>query len=131
MPRKSFPQSKSEQQEQIEVFAWAKRWSAVNFKIGKLYASANGGKRNLITAVLLKKSGVKSGIPDIHLPVAMGVYHSLYIELKKSDGKIYDLSENQKWWINALREEGHQVSVCFGAKQACETIAQYMSQKYE
>ena len=37
-----------------------------------LHAIGNGGKRNLIEAVRMKKEGVLSGVSDIMLPVESG-----------------------------------------------------------
>lgn len=51
-------------------------------ELALLYHIPNGGKRDAKTATILKRQGVKAGVPDLHLPVARGGYHGLYIELK-------------------------------------------------
>ncbi len=45
----------------------------------------NGGKRDKATAAVLKRQGVKAGVPDIMLPAARAGYHGLYIELKAGE----------------------------------------------
>ena len=55
-----------------------------------------GGKRDAKTATILKRQGVKAGVPDLHLPVARGGYHGLYIELKVGDNTT---TKKQKDWI--------------------------------
>ncbi len=88
-------------------------------------ATANGGKRNIRTAAMLKASGVKAGVPDVLIfraclcPVVeekdLGLkrstqYHGLAIELK--DGKKGRVSEHQQQRIDALRREGYRAEVC-------------------
>lgn len=48
------------------------------------------GSRNKAEAVKLKQMGVKAGIPDLCLPVPMGMYNGLYIEMKYDTGRLED-----------------------------------------
>ena len=61
-------------------------WCAWNMQqypeLELLYHVPNGGKRDKATAAVLKRQGVKAGVPDLVLPVARCGYHGLYIELK-------------------------------------------------
>lgn len=50
-----------------------------------MYHVPNGGKRDKATAAVLKRQGVKAGVPDIMLPAARAGYHGLYIELKAGE----------------------------------------------
>ena len=93
-------------------------------ELGLLYAIPNGGKRAIKTAIALKAQGVKSGVPDMCLPVARGGYHGLYIELKRQKGGV--VSETQKSWITALAEQGYKAVVCRGADEAIGTIKEYL-----
>ena len=52
-----------------------------------LHHIPNGGNRDVVEARHLKQQGVKKGVPDLHLPVARGSYHSLYIEMKAETGR--------------------------------------------
>ena len=54
-----------EYQEQCALFQWAALNEKKYPELRLLYASANGGKRNIVVAAKLKKSGAKAGIPDI------------------------------------------------------------------
>ena len=83
----------------------------------------NGGKRNKVEAVNLKRQGVKAGVPDICLPVARGEYHGLYIELKVGNNK---QTEKQKWWQRKLREQGYKSEVCYGWQQAAKMLIDYL-----
>ncbi len=80
-----------------------------------LYHIPNGGKRSKAEAGRFKAMGVKPGVPDIHLPVPRGPYHSLYIELKAPKGRV---SENQADWLADLNRYGNKAVVCYGWEQA-------------
>lgn len=90
-----------------------------------LYHIPNGGKRNAAEAAHLKLQGVKSGVPDLCLPVARGGYHGLYIEMKVGDNKP---TENQKRWLADLEKEGYATMVCYGYKQAAEVLVKYLTE---
>ena len=84
----------------------------------------NEGKRSRLTGARLKEAGLKSGVPDVCLPVARGGYIGLYIENKYGKNKP---TENQKRWLRALRAAGHLVAVCYGWEQAKELIESYLA----
>lgn len=67
-------------------------WCAWNMQqypeLELLYHVPNGGKRDKATAAVLKRQGVKAGVPDLVLPVARCGYHGLYIELKAPGGSV-------------------------------------------
>ena len=88
-----------------------------------IYAIPNGGYRNVIEARNLKLQGVKSGVPDMCIPLARNGYHGLYIELKVGKNKT---SINQQIWLNLLADNGYKAEVCYGAVQAIDLIAWYI-----
>lgn len=104
-------------------------WAALNFKkypeLKFMYHIPNGGLRGKREAANLKAAGVRSGVPDIHLPVPKGQYAGLYIELKVGKGKT---SENQDEWIAFLREHHYKVWVCHGWQSAVQVIENYLNQ---
>lgn len=70
----------NEENEQITLFQWAE-FAAVRYpELELMYHVPNEGKRSVRTGSRLKKAGLKSGVPDIVLPVARGRYIGLYIE---------------------------------------------------
>lgn len=93
-------------------------------ELALLHHIPNGGSRNEIEAAQMKRQGVKSGVPDLHLPVPRGSYASLYIELKRPGGKV---SDNQEHWINALESAGNRVRVCYGWEDAVKCLKDYLS----
>lgn len=59
----------------------------------------------------------------IHLPVARGGYHGLYIELKVGSNKATAL---QKDWIKELTKQGYLAVVCYGWQEAAEQLVNYL-----
>lgn len=105
------------------VVAWA-RWKRVNYPaLWLLHATPNAAKRSKKLAAMMLAEGLRSGVPDLHLPVARCGYHSLYIEMKTEKGKT---SADQDWWIQRLRAEGNMVNVCRSAEAGCRTLADYL-----
>jgi hypothetical protein len=115
----------SESTEQQALFEWAEIAAKKTPELRLMYAVPNGGKRNIATAVRLKKEGVKPGVPDICLPVPRGRYHGLYIEMKFGRNKP---SEAQKWWIEQLQQQGYKVNVCYGWGEAVKVIVDYLTE---
>lgn len=114
----------TEHQEQSTVISWADIQSLVLPELRLLFAIPNGGKRNVITATMLKREGVKAGVPDLCLPVPRGPFYGLYIEMKRRGG---NTSKEQDWWIGQLIKQGYQVVVCFGAEEAISAVMQYLN----
>lgn len=108
---------------QVELFKWAEYMSQELTELKLLHAIPNGGYRHPKTAKALKAEGVKPGVPDIFLPIARGVYHGLYIELKSKVGK---LSEAQKEWQAELIKQGYSVRTVFGLEDAKTAILNYI-----
>lgn len=113
-----------EAQEQRALFAWAELQSCKYPELALMYHIPNGGKRDAKEAAMLKAEGVKSGVPDICLPVARGGYHGLYIELKRKHGG--RTSAVQEEWIERLSAQGYAVYVCRGWEVAKDLILKYL-----
>ena len=90
---------KSEANEQIAVIDYCE---LRNYPI---FAIPNGGSRNQLEAANLKRQGVKSGVPDLCVPVAKHNYHGMYIEMKVGRNKPTD---NQIKWLRMLKENGYK-----------------------
>ena len=114
----------TEDAEQAALFRWAERAACTMPELRLLYAVPNGGYRHVTTAVNLKRTGVKAGVPDICLPVARGGCHALYIELKRVKGG--KVSEAQREWQAALNAQGNMAVVCYGWEDARKVIENYL-----
>jgi hypothetical protein len=88
-----------------------------------LYAVPNGGMRNVIVARKLKAEGVRSGVPDLVLPVPRGTFHGLYIEVKHGDNKP---TPEQYAWMKALTEQGYCAEWRVGSQEVIDLIFEYL-----
>ena len=114
----------TEAQEQEALFRWAAyavgKWPQLRL----LFHVPNGGSRHPAEAAHMKAQGVKPGVPDICLPVPVGRYAALYIELKRKKGG--RVSDEQRGWIEALNRAGNRAVVCRGWDEAREEIVRYL-----
>lgn len=99
-----------EHQMQVALFKWAKLAAGADPRIGLMFAIPNGGARNAIVASKLKAEGVKAGVPDVFLPVPVGEYHGLWIELKVKPNR---LSPEQLDWMWKLRRAGYRAETVY------------------
>jgi len=116
---------KSELTEQIRVMQWCKSMEAYDKDYSLIYHVPNEGNRNRKTGSNLVKAGLKKGVPDICVAVPKMGMHGLYIELKKD--KQSKVSKEQIEWIKKLSHQKYIATVCYGADEAINLIASYMS----
>lgn len=114
----------SETTEQIKLFNWARSREDIIPELRLLYHIPNEGKRTKGNGQILKAAGLRAGVPDICLPVARRGHNALYIEMKFGKNKP---TEAQKEFMDALKEQGALVKVCYSAEQAREHIRNYLS----
>ena len=118
----------TESQHQQAVFKWAAQPSIRSKwpELSMLHHIKNETTEGPRQVAVDKAGGVKKGVPDLHLPVARGRYHSLYIEMKTETGRT---SPEQGWWIEHLNAEGNFAEVCHGWQSAVRVIEWYMTLK--
>ena len=110
----------TEDQEQQAVIDWARMMTGKYPELELLHHIPNGGSRNKAEAAKFQRMGVKSGIPDLCLPVPKGLYHGLYIEMKRRVS--WTLTDAQKDVISKLAAQGYYCEVCPGAEAAIKSI---------
>ena len=70
------------------------------------YSVPNGTHiKNIATRTLMKRSGVLSGVSDIHIILYNRV---VFVEVKTKTGK---QSGNQKWFERSVKKQGHEYYV--------------------
>jgi hypothetical protein len=115
----------TEHAEQAALMTWAALLARSVSALGLLFAIPNGGARHKAVAGKLRAEGVKAGVPDLCLPVAVGPFHGLFLEMKRRrNGR---LSVEQRAWAEKLRAEGYRVEECKGATAAAEVILDYLA----
>lgn len=131
--------SGTEHGEQAALFCWAglPEVRAQYPCLEWMYAIANGGKRDKVTAGKLKAEGVKAGIADVFLPVAIRLpapigltiptlFCGLYIELKRADGYPSQFSAEQIDFAKFVKSYGYAWYPAFGWREATHIIVSYL-----
>lgn len=78
----------------------------------------NGGARDKIVAVNMIREGLSAGVPDLYVigtpkkAKLKGI--PLAIELKRRNGRVYDVDEKQWKWLKTLSDHGWLCIVGFG-----------------
>lgn len=116
----------SEREEQIALFRWVAKMLQVGMypELRLLFHIANERRCTPAQGAMLKKMGVRKGVPDLCLPVPRRGYHGLYIEMKSIKGRP---TKEQKEWMRELIRQGYDASICYGAKEAIEKIIWYVN----
>lgn len=114
----------SETQEQIALFEWADLQCNRHPELRLMFHVPNEGKRSVVMGRMMKRMGLKQGVPDVILPVPKGRYHGLAIEMKTQKGRP---TANQLVWIDRLRAQGWRAEICHGWQDAADTIRGYLS----
>lgn len=116
-----------EHSHQVALFKWAQLMSHKYPVLRLMFAIPNesygGGLQAIRRGKYFRAEGRKSGVPDIFLPVPRGGYHGLFVEMKFGKNKP---TENQRWWIENLRDQGYMVKVCYSFAEAKEVILEYL-----
>ena len=108
--------------EQAKVIAWARANERNYPYLQLLHCSLNGVKMTKAQAGRAIAQGMKKGVADLFLPVKMGIYGGLYIEMKSEKGRT---SIDQSKFLKAVSDNGYAVSVCYSANEAIKRIEDY------
>lgn len=112
----------TEAQEQRALIKWAQHHPICR---NYLVHYPNGGFRNLIEAVNLKRAGAKAGVSDLLLAYPCHGYHGLWIELKRFRNPSR-LTKDQQIWLTRMRNVGYVAVVAQGWEVAKSVIEIYL-----
>lgn len=102
-----------------------------------LFAVPNGFFGSAGQKAKMKAEGLKSGVPDMILPVSKFravddmPWCGLFVELKTLEHKrvnnpLAGCSDEQKAWVAFLRSQGYQCEVAYGWQEAVKVIVEYL-----
>jgi len=89
----------------------------------KIYAVPNAARRSLRQGAKMKAEGMRSGVPDLVLPIGKGGFFGLYIEMKTKGGS---LSDNQKIVLGELKYDNYKIAVCYSSEEAIDLLSKYI-----
>ncbi|MGI8766589.1 MAG: VRR-NUC domain-containing protein [Gemmatimonadaceae bacterium] len=132
-PKRSPAAVPTEHEEQVALLRWAFMSACRYPEMDDLYSIPNfSGRLGKVPPVAamrqaqkLNAEGRRKGVPDLHLPHARGMWHSLYVELKRVKGGT--VSAEQRDWHERLTRAGHRVVVCRGWESARDAILEYLN----
>jgi hypothetical protein len=94
-----------------------------------LYKIVNEGKRTARNGASLKLIGLRAGLPDYHLPIGVGDWNGLWIEMKTRDQSDEKQSQKQKEWIRKLKKANHYATFAYGWEHAAKITTAYLQNK--
>lgn len=87
------------------------------------FSIPNGGKRDIQTAVTMKKEGLKDGVLDTFLAVSRHGFHGLFVEFKWNKNQ---LTQNQIEFKEAVDNQGYATAVCYTLESFISLITNYL-----
>jgi len=112
----------TEHQEQCRVIAWCDAHPIAK----TIFSIPNGSHKSPAMAAKFKREGLRPGVPDLFLPVAIKPNHGLFIEMKRVKGSRATLEQVQ--WASLLVIRGYDYQLCYGADDAIDAIKKYLGE---
>jgi hypothetical protein len=84
-----------------------------------LFAIPNGGSRSVITGAMLKREGVRRGVPDLFLAIPTHSASGLFIEIKTPEGRV---TPDQDEYHGILERAGYSVKIVRSFAQGVDVI---------
>lgn len=104
---------------------WNIRHKSYGLPNAAFFAIPNGGARNAVTGAMLKREGVKKGIPDIFLACPNKDYSGLFIEMKFGAGK----QTKEQIEFMEYAKIHYQCEVCYDWQKAADIIDAYLKNR--
>lgn len=108
-----------------DLQAQAVTWFRTQYKhlYWRFYSIPNSGKRNIVTAANMKRTGALSGVWDLFLSVPKGDSCGMYIEMKVGKNK---LTENQIEFMSA-NSKCYSFSICNSLEDFKKRVDEYLN----
>lgn len=121
-----FPEGKREQpeaQEQRDFFNRVRSLEVLYPELQMVRSDNAGMRTDKRTAAMAQAAGLRAGYPDIDVPLARKGHYGLHIEMKAGKNKP---TQQQRWWLDRLVEEGRYCCVCYSAQEAWDVLCWYL-----
>lgn len=115
----------TENEIQAAFFQWIDLTAHRHPSLQLCFAVPNGSHKSPAARALFRRTGLRPGVPDVHIPIPQGIYAGLWIEFKKKRGG--RLSEAQKGWCERLTSQGHRVIVARSWVEAANEVITYLN----
>lgn len=102
---------------------WAVACKAYGIPERLLFSIPNGGRRDPLAMVFLKREGLRPGVCDLMLALPGHNSSGLFVELKTPTGKT---SAEQEQFIADVRQFGYTAVVCRSFDEARKVITDYI-----
>lgn len=110
----------SEHAIQSAYFDWAKLHPVAR----RAYAVPNAAKRSPRLASMMIKEGLRKGVLDVHIPVAAGGCHGMWIEFKAGKNT---MTPEQASEVDQLSKDGFFVLVAWDTVNAIQKTSEYLA----
>lgn len=121
-PRKKRSNEESRMQQAV-IKWWALKCREFGVPECLLFAIPNGARRDKVVGAILKKEGVRAGVPDLFLAVPKKGWAGMFIEMKTPSGV---LSAEQEAFLSAATLRGYDVACCRSFGSAVFQIERYL-----
>ncbi len=84
----------------------------------------NEGKRSYALANVMRRKGLKAGIPDVFCAIPSGDFHGLFIEFKKERENLSPIQKERKLLLSV---SGYRCVVCYSFEDAKKSFIEYIN----
>lgn len=89
-----------------------------------IFAIPNGGARHIVTALKMKREGVKRGVCDIFVAIPNATHYGLFLETKNLKGR---LSVEQMQFLCEVAKRGYAAEVFYTLDDGIKILDNYLS----
>lgn len=101
-------------------------WFNLQYPNMIMWHTPNGARMQIGMAMKMKRMGMKKGVPDIFIAEPNGVWHGLFIELKREGGRC---SDHQLDLMDSLAGRGYYVTTCYNFKEFMDVVNGYLKEE--
>lgn len=117
-----------EEREMILFFDFVRYAAKRDPRLACCYHIPNENKSSIQRRITLARAGLLKGVPDICIPIPIGKYGALYIELKIKPNRA---SREQIRVIEHLNALGNMACICWSGSEAIQTLEKYLAGECE